>query len=565
MKKLLIGVGLLALFLGWNAPNHYPPWPAFHLELLSALGVCFLAAAVVWPGGAGTQALPMPWAARAWLLLALWPLAQWLTGQLVFRGDAALGWLYAAGAGLSVYVGCLWAAQQGSARVLRALFATFVAGGLAAGGLALVQWLRLDSPGWWAMELIDNRPFANLAQPNHLGLLMVMAMVAATALYESKDIRQRGVWALAMLFFGWGVLISESRASMLALCVLAVTWLLSRGRVSTRLRLWEVGTMAALALLLGLAIEPVQRLLLLGGAEFRAVADAGPRQLIWLHFVAAILQHPWLGYGFNQNVQALAEVAAQVQPSRNVIYAHNVVLDLMSWGGIPLAVVCTGALGTWLAGWWRKAGEPEARQQRVLVLAVWLALLVQSMLEFPFAHTYFLLPAALLAGAVTLPPGAAVPGSTRFRASAPALVLMLATVALLGLTAAEYFRLETDFRFNRFQRVNGQRGAGAAALEQPWVLDQLAALNATAHYVIGPHMPAEQLQNLGRVAHRFHILPIRLDYAKALALNGQLGAAEAELQVIRSVLHPALYQPIDNRWRDWLRENAAAIDAARAK
>lgn len=565
MKKLLIGIGLLALFLGWNAPNHYPPWPAFHLELLAALGVCFLAAAVLWPGAPQAQALPMPWATRGWLLLGLWPLAQWVTGQVVFRGDAALGWLYTAGAGLSVYVGCLWAAQLGTARVLRSLFATFVAGGLVAGGLALLQWLRLDSPGWWAMELIDNRPYANFAQPNHLGLLMVMAMVATTALYESMDIRRRWVWALAMLFFGWGVLISESRASMLALFVLAGLWLLSRGRVNTRLRPWEVGAMAAAGLLLGLAIEPLQRLLLLSGAEFRAVADAGPRQLIWLHFGAAILQHPWLGYGFNQSVQALAEVAAQVQPSRNVIYAHNVVLDLMTWGGVPLALVCVGALVTWLAPWWRKQGEPAVRQQHILVLAMWSALLVQSLLEFPFAHTYFLLPAALLVGAVTAPPRPESSISQRYRASAPALLLMLATGALLVLTAAEYFRIETDFRFNRFQRVTGKQGAEATALDQPWVLDQLAALNATAHYVIGPHMPPEQLQNLGRVAHRFHILTTRLDYAKALALNGRLGAADAELQVIRSVLHPALYRPIDDRWRDWLRANAEAIDSARAK
>ena len=35
------------------------------------------------------------------------------------------------------------------------------------------------------------------------------------------------------------------------------------------------------------------------------------------------------------------------------------------------------------------------------MFALWLALLVQSMFEYPYAYAYFLLPAALLAGAVT--------------------------------------------------------------------------------------------------------------------------------------------------------------------
>ena len=96
--------------------------------------------------------------------MALLPPLQYAAGQLDFYGDALLGFLYIAGAALAMYVGHLWSAQVGAATVLRTLFLTVVWSGLAAGGLALVQWFRLPNPGWWAMNLIDSRPYGNFAR-----------------------------------------------------------------------------------------------------------------------------------------------------------------------------------------------------------------------------------------------------------------------------------------------------------------------------------------------------------------------------------------------------------------
>lgn len=584
MRSILLGLGLAGLFLGWNAPNHYAPWTTFHLELFSALGLCLLAAAVffaapqVSPAAHGADAsshgparlarpltLPLPRAARAWLIVALWPVLQWFTGTLFFRGDALLGLLYGLGVVLSLYVGQLWAAQEGRARVLRMLCLTLVVGGLAACGLALVQWLRLGVPGWWAMELIDDRPYASFAQPNHLGLAMVMAIVAVTALFETRAVKLRWVWALAMGFFGWGVLMSQSRSAALALAAVAVLWLATRQRAPTRLRGSDLLLGVIVGLALSAAIDPLQHLLLLKNTEFRATADTGPRHWIWLHFGAAILQRPWFGYGFNQAVAALAEVAARVHPSRNVTYAHNVVLDLMTWVGIPLTLVAVTAFARWMLGWLRRVPDAPWMAQRHWVFALWLALLVQSMLEFPYAHAYFLLPAALFAGAVTPWPGHALPTPEGQAVASSRWVLLLAAAAasLLGVLAWEYFRLEADFRYNRFARANFAHLAAHEALTEPLVLDQLGALNASAWIEVRPGMPALEIEKLHRLARRFHILSTRLDYAKALALNGRMADARTELQVIRSVYHPALYAGIEQYWHQWLQANAALIDPAR--
>jgi len=566
------------MFLGWNAPNHYAPWTTFHLELFAALGLCLLAAGVfmaatrVGPPALDADLpplalvrLPLPLAARAWLFVALWPVLQWVTGTLFFRGDALLGLLYGLGVVLSLYVGQLWAAREGRAQVLRLLCITFVVGGLAAGGLALAQWLRLGVPGWWAMELIDDRPYASFAQPNHLGLLMVMSSVAVTALFETRAVLHRWVWALAMGFFGWGVLMSQSRSAALALVAVVALWLATRQRVPTRLRGSDLLMGVVVGLALSAVVDPLQYVLLLKNTEFRASVDTGPRHWIWLHFWAAIVQRPWFGYGFDQGVAALAEVAAQVHPSRNVTFAHNVVLDLMTWVGIPLTLVAVTAFAWWMLGWLRRDPDLAWMAQRHSVFAIWLALVLQSMLEFPYTHTYFLLPAALLAGVVMPWPAPLLPGGARPAIAASRWVMLLAAAStlLLGVLTWEYFRLEDDFRFNRFARANFVHLPAHEALTEPLVLDQLAALNASATIRIAPGMSPADLERLHRLARRFHILSTRLDYAKALALNGRMADAQAELQVIRSVYHPASYEGIEQHWRQWLQANAAFIDPAR--
>jgi hypothetical protein len=195
------------------------------------------------------------------------------------------------------------------------------------------------------------------------------------------------------------------------------------------------------------------------------------------------------------------------------------------------------------------------------VFALWLALLFHSMLEFPYAHAFFLLPAALLAGAVVGAPNTRQP-PRYVVASRPALALGLLTALLLGATASDYLQFETEFRANRFDKANFIGNPSREAPAELWVLDQLDALNASAHYQIRAGMPAEELRKLGLLARRFHLLPTRFSYAKALALNGRMAEAQAEMQTIRSIYHPSIYERIEQEWQDWLRENKLPSGAA---
>lgn len=561
MRTVLIAFGLAGLLLGWNMPNHYPLWTSFHGELAAALGLALLLGGLLWqrPGAAAVR-LAMPRAGWVWLLVALLPLVQLVAGGLQFRGDAALGLLYGLGAVLGVYSGCLWAAQSGRETALRGLWTTVLFGAIAAFAVALSQWLRVAPGGWWSTGLILTRPFGNFGQPNQFGLFMVWGIVAATALFEMRRIEHRAVLALVVLMFGVGIAISQSRSALVASVLVAVLWFATRGRVASRLRRRDVAVAVLVGALLHFGLPWIEDRLLLSVSDVRATFEAGPREAIWRHFIAAIGAHPWLGYGFGQGVMALSEVATQVAPSRNTIYAHNVVLDLATWYGVPVALALVVAFAAWLLGWLRRSAQPALDVQRHLVFAAWLALVVQSLLEYPFAYAYFLLPAALLGGAIgPLPEGVGERGSPGVRAARWVIVLAAGAFALLATLAWEYLQLEDDFRAARFERYGFANRPEHTALTHPLVLDQLAALNASSHFELRPGMPPEQIEQLHVLARRFHLLPTRVDYAKALWLNGRMEDAENELQIIRGVYHPAQFALIERDWRAWKDEHRAEV------
>jgi hypothetical protein len=561
--------GLACLFAGWNMPNHYPPLPSFHGELATALGIVLLLLAVAWPssnfapaspmnGGAAKarRVLPFSASSRICLALALLPSLQYAAGMLFFRGDAALALLYGGGLALGLYVGYLWAAQLGAERVLKMLFVTIVLGGVVANAFALAQWLRLGAISWWAVELIDERPFANFAQPNHYGLMMVVSIVAVTALYEMRVLRHRFSYALALAFFGWGELISQSRASSLALLSVALCWLLTRRRAPTRLQTNEVILALVIWCLLYLQLEAIQNALYGNEASIKSL-EIGTRQWMWPRFLAALMDHPWLGYGFNQGGVALADAAARTPSpvTTATTYAHNFLLDLMIWAGIPIGVGIVVALLAWMRTWLKSGSDGKTQAQHCWVFAFWLALLVQSMFEYPYAYAYFLLPAALLAGAITpLPSRPPSQGTVTYRPGGVVILPAGLLVALLAAVTWDYWAIEDDYREVRFTRLNFVDQPKHDFQRKPLVLDQIASVAKTALFKLKPDMPADEIAALHATARRFQSISTQIDYAKALALNGQSALAEQELEIVRSNYSPANYVAIRNEWQAWLSE-----------
>jgi hypothetical protein len=117
---------------------------------------------------------------------------------------------------------------------------------------------------------------------------------------------------------------------------------------------------------------------------------------IWTQMLLALKQQPWLGYGWNQTSVAQISIF-NLHPSHEwVISAHNVLLDILVWNGLPLGLFIIAYMGLWFFWLDRNAKDSTS----VIAIMMVAAILIHAMLEFPQRYAYFLLPMGFLLGLV---------------------------------------------------------------------------------------------------------------------------------------------------------------------
>ena len=158
------------------------------------------------------------------------------------------------------------------------------------------------------------------------------------------------------------------------------------------------------------------------------------------------LQAPWFGYGWNQTAAAQIAVAGAHPGDMTFTYAHNIVLDLLLWNGLPLGILITLACGYWFVTRMLRARNVEA----VYAMAALLPFAMHSMVEFPFAYAYFLITAGLLIGIVEASTARRPPITVSTRWLWPVLAVWAGVGSVI---AFEYFQVEEDFRIVRFENL----------------------------------------------------------------------------------------------------------------
>ena len=175
----------------WLVPNHYPPWVNFHSESLAFLGLAFLVLAWLRQTKRMLAATPM---VIAVLLLAAVPWAQYFAGLGFFAGDAFISSFFSVALALAIALGHAHANPRSTAPAAVWLLPSQVllTAALASGLLAIFQWLSLTDSFITFMTPTDvgDRAMANLGQPNQLGTLLLMGLVALVLLFELLKISQ---------------------------------------------------------------------------------------------------------------------------------------------------------------------------------------------------------------------------------------------------------------------------------------------------------------------------------------------------------------------------------------
>jgi O-antigen ligase len=516
--------------LAWLPANHYYPWASAWQEGLALL---FLSAGLaLWSRG---SRLPVAWA--AFVALALVSVAaQLLFAQISFGGDAWIVALYLIGFALALMAGDgLVVAEQGTqdSRRLELLCLALLLAALVSAGIGFAQWAGVQRLGIFGADLKPGaRPFANFGQPNHWCTASLIGLGSAWVLFEARRLGGLtfGLVAAVLLL---AMVASGSRTAWLQLGFGLLLLLFLRRQAHLRLSLG-----AAVAALAAAAMAWVLWPLLNTSADpgtTRSVveqAQAGVRLPLWQALLGAIAERPWAGYGWNQMVLAQQAVALDAPPlHRHFEHAHNLLLDLLIWAGVPVGLTLAG-----LAAWAllrTLAGTRDPRAAGLLLAAG--GVLAHSMVEFPVEYAYFLLPMGLMLGAAhrlssTPQPSLAVP-ALGMRAAG---VAMLVALAFTGL---DYLEAEQNHRMLRLESAR----IGTTRVESPppqlRVLTQLEAFLTFARQQPKAGASAEEMQAVHRVAARFAYPPMQYRLAQWQALNGDASGAERTLQLL-CAMHP---------------------------
>jgi O-antigen ligase len=546
-------IALTFLLSSWLLPTHFPPWVSWHNEVLGFVSaICCVAAVLANCQKQKNGAIPVPHLALVLAAIMGLLLVQLLTGLIPFSGDALVLVFYLVLCFCMIAVGFNGArttvfnlGSRASWKTVDGLAVVLLTGALLSTVIATAQVFDVwEQSALIARMPLLRRPGANMGQPNQLASLLVMGMASVSYLYESR--KASAVFAtflLAILIAG--VTVTESRTGILS-CVLLAAWLLAwRNKVGLRTSPWAVvsGVVALFILLLGWPhfFAYVQSGGMPEGDVVLLNTSAGSRLIVWPQLVAAVLQKPWFGWGLLGVSKAHNAVLHLYTTAEPFTYAHNIVLDMAVGMGLPLTLMFVVVAAVWLC---RRVRATKSLTPWYC-LAVMLPFGVHSMLEFPFAYTYFLVPVMLAAGVLE---ASHAPQRLVRVGWWPATVGLVIVAALMAWSVVEYIAIEEDFRVVRFEALHV--GQTPSNYERPKInlLNQLDALLDAGRIVPAPGMQPECIELSRKVAMRYPWTATQNRYALSLALNGNPEEALRQLKVMRIMHGEKAYEGIKANW-----------------
>lgn len=548
--------GFALLFASWLQPLHLLPWVSWHGELLAFAAVFWLFfVELLEQKNTGFRRFVLPRAAVAPLALAVLALIQFGGGLIQFFGDALVICFYMALCSMAIVIGHAWEMRSlhvdktpDALPLLGQLAVVILVGAVVSTFIALVQAFQVwDSVDWILYSHDFRRPGANIGQPNQFATFLLMGFASLVFLFESKRVSVPLAVCL-MVVLALGFAISESRAGFLGATLLGAWWILKRRAINFRFTATSI-LLGWMVLVLLVWAWPVFITYVQSGGERDLQLSVGMdrtsglRQVVWPQLVEAAMTRPWFGWGLREVSAAHNAVLYHHPRAEPYTYAHNLILELAIGVGLPMTVLVVVLLSYW--GWRRMRMTSSLVQWYCIALVIPFS--VHSMLEFPFAYAYLLVPVMLALGGLeaSLAPSRVL--GWKFDFTVTGVVVLL---ALMAWSVVEYVSIEEDFRVARFEAL--RIGKTASQYQRPDIhlLTQLDALLVAMRSIPSPNMEPVEIELLRKAAMRFPWTAIQNRYALSLALNGNPDEAVRQLQVMRAMLGEKMYTGIRENWEE---------------
>ena len=540
---------LWALLAGyaWLMPTREPPWRSFYADALAAVAVAVLAVGLSVVHR--RRGLPAPTAVPFMLFIACIPAVQVLAGMQFFAGSAWMASAYAFGFAVAILVGALWH-EADADRAVDTLFLALAIPAVVTAAMMIYQWLGLDGMTMWVRPIsASGRPAGNLGQPNQAAMLCMWGLIGLGWLCWRRKLHGALAASLGALLVA-GMVLTQSRGIVLQAAALGVALLVWRRQLADRRLIVGLGLMALLYAGLFWGLH------LLGREASEAtlrpsdeMLQPGGRLLGWWYVVEALIRHPWAGYGWGQMTLAHYEVALDQPALREYFqYAHNIVLDILAWNGVPLGLLVLAGPAWWFVSRARRVADAASAFLMFMLVTVG----AYALLEFPHAYALLLLPVGLAVGLVEARQPAPLP---RIRASLGVLAMLVAVVWWAAIVR-DYRAIETAHQQIQFElrRIGTYQASHAPNV---LLLTDEAAFQRLLKTRIRAGMPPEDVELLRRVSALRPGGTLLMHYARAAALNGQPREAGAALARLCQLSPAFLCTKVLNAWADMAAQEPA--------
>lgn len=399
MPFLCLILASLFLSFAWLSPFHTYPWVTFSSELATFAAALTLFTLFL------NRNIQIPKLQLYILPVAFISLLQWSGGLVSDFSVALLSTAYLFGFWVMVVMGYNLSLQS-SAReqLMKQVCWLLLIIASVTSLIAMVQWLGFESSVYGIMQLKGNRPYANFGQPNNLATFLIIGLMGALFLYEKH---KASLWLLipSSLSILFAICLTQSRTSLLVCIFICIYWVIKQNKNKPRLNFIKLfGWAATYFLIAGYLLPIIAQVMMTNVGEavthtasLAQRAGSGHERLgMWMQIIHAIGERPWFGYGWNQTSVAVVESIHfnTVQVWFNS--AHNIVLDLLVWNGLPLGFLIIAYFAIWLF-WLSKNAKDTISIVAILMVS---AILMHAMLEFPQRYAYFLLPMGFLLGLI---------------------------------------------------------------------------------------------------------------------------------------------------------------------
>lgn len=506
-------------------PNRYYPWQSAHHE--SSMFLVFLLVFFILLIKAKQLVLDKRMVGV--FLISCIPLLQYILGQIYFFGDALIASLYIFGFASAIVLGFNLTKYNNKKKILKFISLLLIFSALISIYMILQQWLMLTYGSLWIIDVSNNRPFANFAQPNNCATFLILSLMATLYLYEENVLNSiSGVILGVLLLFC--VALTQSRSPWIFSICFIVWWYWKAKDFKTRLNkhsiLYFIGIYSLFIYILPKASTAIG---VIGGTGLVERATTGYLRIpMWQQLLLALKQEPLWGYGWNQVSVAQITAFSKYPTTEWTEHSHNILLDLLIWNGLPLGLLIIG----FFVWWFFVLSKLAVNSENFIALAMIGVVLNHGLLEFPLEYATFLLPIGFLFGFVYADALNIKLVELSRKVTIP---IFTCSVILFVGVFIEYCIMEKETRLVRAEILNIGKSEVTQAVPEIFLLTQLRERIRYLRTEPKENMTDEQLLWMKKVTYRYATPNNLYKYAQALLLNNQKDKAKYYMDVLNEL------------------------------